>query len=129
MLFPSRQSKGGHLYSAMSIKRGFISVPHEGWGNVPLDTLIANLFEHSYEHWFMHKHHLKWRFTTYFIRAGFFLTTGSSIGYNQYVGGLGSAGEQQPHSHSSQAATAKRPQPSGHSHAATAAKQAASMTL
>ena len=79
---------------AMSIKRGFISVPHEGWGNVPLDTLIANLFEHSYEHWFMHKHHLKWRFTTYFIRAGFFLTTGSSVGYNQYVGGLGSAGEQ-----------------------------------
>ena len=23
---------------------------------MPLDTLIANLFEHSYEHWFCHKH-------------------------------------------------------------------------
>ena len=78
---------------------------------MPLDTLIANLFEHSYEHWFMHKHHLKWRFTTYFIRAGFFLTTGSSVGYNQYVGGLGSAGEQQP---------TQPQQPSGHSQAATA---------
>ena len=71
---------------AMSIKRGFLSVPHEGWGGVPLDTLIANLFEHSYEHWWCHRHHIKWKVTTLFIRLGFFLTTGSSVGYNQYVG-------------------------------------------
>jgi len=55
---------------------------------VPLDTLIANLFEHSYEHWWLHKHHLKWRVTGYFIRAGFWLTTGSSVGWDQWVGGL-----------------------------------------
>ena len=71
---------------AMSIKRGFLSVPHEGWGGVPLDTLIANLFEHSYEHWWCHRHHFKWAVTTLFIRVGFWLTTGSSVGYNQYVG-------------------------------------------
>ena len=71
---------------AMAIKRGFLSVPYEGWGGVPLDTLIANLFEHSYEHWWLHKHHIKWKVTSVFIRLGFFLTTGSSVGYNQYVG-------------------------------------------
>ena len=49
--------------AAISIKRGFLSVPYEGWGGVPLDTLIANLFEHSYEHWWLHKHHLKWKAT------------------------------------------------------------------
>ena len=61
---------------AMAIKRGFLSVPHEGWGGVPLDTLIANLFEHSYEHWWMHKHHIKWKVTSVAIRIMFFLTTG-----------------------------------------------------
>ena len=46
---------------------------------MPLDTLIANLFEHSYEHWWMHKHHIKWKVTSVFIRAGFFLTTGRCV--------------------------------------------------
>ena len=72
----------------LSIKRGFLSVPHEGWGGVPLDTLISNLFEHSYEHWWCHKHHFKWRVTSVVIRLMFFLSTGSSVGYNQYVGRL-----------------------------------------
>ena len=70
---------------AMSIKRGFLSVPHEGWGGVPLDTLIANLFEHSYEHWWCHRHHIKWKVTTLFIRLGFFSRL-DPAGYNQYVG-------------------------------------------
>ena len=72
----------------MAIKKGFLSVPHEGWGGVPLDTLIANLFEHAYEHWWTHKHHLKWRFTTRFIKFGFFVMGGSTAGYNQWVGKL-----------------------------------------
>jgi dimethylaniline monooxygenase (N-oxide forming) len=71
---------------ALSIRRGFLSVPHEGWAGVPLDTLIANLFEHSYEHWWCHRHHIKWKATTLVIRLGFFLATGSSVGYNQWVG-------------------------------------------
>ena len=78
--------------AAMSIRNGFLSVPHEGWGGMPagqraagqrsicpagpsapvrfppagmpLDTYITNLFEHSYEHWFCHAHHFKWRATT-----------------------------------------------------------------
>ena len=69
-----------------------LSVPHEGWGGMPagqraagqrsicpagpsapvrfppagmpLDTYITTLFEHSYEHWFCHAHHFKWRATT-----------------------------------------------------------------
>ena len=72
--------------TAISIKRGFLSVPYEGWGGVALDTLIANLFEHSHEHWWLHKHHLKWRVTTWAIRVGFWLTTGSSVGWDQWVG-------------------------------------------
>ena len=34
------------------------------------------------------KHHLKWRFTTVFIKIGFFVTTGSTAGYNQWTGQL-----------------------------------------
>jgi len=75
-------------HTAISIKNGFLSVPHDGWGGVPLDTLISNLFEHAYEHWWCHKHHLKWKFTTGFIKVGFLLMTGSTAGYNQWVGGL-----------------------------------------
>lgn len=74
--------------TAIAIKTGFLVVPHEGWGGVPLDTLIANLFEHAYEHWWCHKHHLKWKFTSVFIKLGFLLLTGSSAGYNQWVGRL-----------------------------------------
>ena len=72
--------------TAISMKTGNLCVPHEGWGGVPLDTLMANLFEHSYEHWWCHKHHLKWRFTTVFIKLGFFVMGGSSAGYNQWAG-------------------------------------------
>ena len=53
---------------------------------MPLDTLIANLFEHCHEHWLLHALHVKWAVTTVFIRAGFWLTTGSSAGWDQWVG-------------------------------------------
>mmetsp|Transcript_7477 Transcript_7477/g.24465 ORF Transcript_7477/g.24465 Transcript_7477/m.24465 type:complete len:501 (+) Transcript_7477:34-1536(+) len=72
--------------TAISVKRGFLAVPYEGWGGVPLDTLIANLFEHCHEHWLLHALHVKWAVTTVFIRAGFWLTTGSSAGWDQWVG-------------------------------------------
>ena len=50
---------------------------------MPLDTYITNLFEHSYEHWWCHRHHVKWRVTTLVIRSLFFLMTGCTQGYNQ----------------------------------------------
>ncbi len=74
--------------TALSIKKGFLSVPYEGWGGVPLDTLITNIFEHAYEHRWAHATHLKWKFTTVLIRIAFFVMTGSTEGYNQWVGGL-----------------------------------------
>ena len=55
---------------------------------MPLDTYITNLFEHSYEHWWCHRHHVKWRVTTLVIRSLFFLMTGCTQGYNQWVGGV-----------------------------------------
>ena len=73
--------------AAMSIRNGFLSVPHEGWGGMPLDTYITNLFEHSYEHWFCHRHHLKWRVTTLVIRTLFLLLTGCTQGSPRAGGG------------------------------------------
>ena len=74
--------------TALSIKKGFLSVPAEGWGGLPLDTLISNLCEHAYEHRLMHKYHVKWRVTSVVIRWMFFLSTGTSGGYSQWVGTL-----------------------------------------
>ena len=50
--------------------------------------MIANLFEHAYEHEAVHDAHLKWRFTTPFIKVGFWIMGGSSAGYNQWTGRL-----------------------------------------
>ena len=72
---------------AMSIRNGFLSVPTV-YGTLPLDTLIANLFEHCYEQKWIHHMRLRWHFTTIFIRLGFFIATGSSRGFNQWTGGL-----------------------------------------
>jgi dimethylaniline monooxygenase (N-oxide forming) len=73
--------------TAMSIRNGFLSVPTV-YGQLPLDTLIGNMFEHCYEQKWVHHYRLRWKFTTLFIRGGFFLTTGSSRGFNQWAGGL-----------------------------------------
>eukprot|EP00966_Prymnesium_polylepis_P208703 4835544-Prymnesium_polylepis.1 len=40
----------------------------------------------AHEHWWLHKHHVKWKVTGYAIRIGFWLTTGSSVGWDQWVG-------------------------------------------
>mmetsp|Transcript_10658 Transcript_10658/g.30808 ORF Transcript_10658/g.30808 Transcript_10658/m.30808 type:complete len:344 (-) Transcript_10658:672-1703(-) len=42
--------------------------------------------EHSYEHKWCHDAHIKWRVTSYVIRFMFFLMTGTSVGYSQWVG-------------------------------------------
>mmetsp|Transcript_24450 Transcript_24450/g.78905 ORF Transcript_24450/g.78905 Transcript_24450/m.78905 type:complete len:597 (+) Transcript_24450:51-1841(+) len=72
--------------TSLSIKTGFLAVPHDGWGGLPLDTLICNMCEHSYEHRWCHDAHLKWRLTSYVIRFMFLLMTGTSVGYSQWVG-------------------------------------------
>ena len=32
-------------------------------------ALLARVAQRSYEHWWCHKHHLKWKFTTGFIKV------------------------------------------------------------
>ena len=29
--------------TSIAIKKGFLAVPHDGWGGLPLDTLICNM--------------------------------------------------------------------------------------
>ncbi|KAL3933872.1 MAG: hypothetical protein SGPRY_000093 [Prymnesium sp.] len=76
--------------TAVSIKRGFLSVPYDGWGGIPLDTLIANLFEHSYEHRWLHKTHLKWK-----VILGYQLNAPRALEVDAYADG-----SPQPFSHS-----------------------------
>ena len=50
--------------------------------------MISNLFESSYVHPWAERLKLRWLFTTHAIRAGFWLSTGSAVGFNQWGGGL-----------------------------------------
>lgn len=70
---------------SLSIRNGFLSVPHL-IGSVPLDTMITNVFESCYLHPLVETLHLRWIVSTIFIRLGFLLATGTSGGYNQWVG-------------------------------------------
>ena len=69
---------------AVCIRRGFLSIPHNLAEDRPLDVFITNLFEHSYEHPWVHKLRLRWWLSTIFIRA-FLVLTGSSWGFNQWA--------------------------------------------
>lgn len=69
---------------AMSVRRGFLSIPHSLAKNRPLDVFITNLFEHAYEHPWVHALRLRWHLSTIFIRLFLFLT-GSSWGFNQWA--------------------------------------------
>ena len=69
---------------ALSVRRGFLSIPHNLAEDRPLDVFITNLFEHSYEHPWIHKLRLRWWLSTLFIRVFLFLT-GSSWGFNQWA--------------------------------------------
>eukprot|EP01135_Chromosphaera_perkinsii_P010066 Nk52_evm2s2010 gene=Nk52_evmTU2s2010 len=71
----------------LSVRSGFLSVPYVIGKHVPLDTFITNLFECSHVHPLLERFKVKWKFTTPFIRLAFLLGTGSSVGYNQWVGG------------------------------------------
>jgi dimethylaniline monooxygenase (N-oxide forming) len=70
---------------ALSTRHGFLSVPAVMDNGKPLDIFISNLFEHSYEHPWVHDWQLKWKISTWVIRAGFFIATGSSWGWNQWA--------------------------------------------
>ena len=61
-------------------------MPHDFADGVPLDSFITNLFESCYQHPWVEAVKLKWTFTTLPIRAGFFLSSGSSNGFNQWAG-------------------------------------------
>jgi dimethylaniline monooxygenase (N-oxide forming) len=67
-------------------RSGFLSVPSQLAEGLPLDTFISNLFECSHVHPVAEHFKVKWRFATPFIRLGFLLGTGSSLGYNQWAG-------------------------------------------
>ena len=75
---------------AMNVRRGFLSIPHtlrQGHhgsnDEQPLDVFITNLFEHAYEHPWVHKLRLRWILSTWIIRL-FLWFTGSSVGFNQW---------------------------------------------
>lgn len=74
--------------TTMVVRRGFLSVPHVfgGEDGEPLDTLITNAFEATWQHRWMEMTRVKWEFTTVAIRVGFFLGSGTSIGWNQWAG-------------------------------------------
>lgn len=69
---------------ALSVRRGFLSIPHNLAKDRPLDVFITNLFEHAYEHPWIHALRLRWVLSTMFIRL-FLLLTGSSWGFNQWA--------------------------------------------
>lgn len=69
---------------ALSVRRGFLSIPHSLAEGRPLDVFITNLFEHAYEHPWVHALRLRWALSTFFIRLFLFLA-GSSVGFNQWA--------------------------------------------
>lgn len=68
----------------MSVRRGFLSIPHNLAQDRPLDVFITNLFEHSYEHPWIHALKWRWILSTWIIRL-FLCLTGSSQGFNQWA--------------------------------------------
>lgn len=69
---------------ALCVRRGFLSIPHNLAQDQPLDIFITNLFEHSYEHPYIHALRLRWVLSTIIIRL-FLIITGSSVGFNQWA--------------------------------------------
>jgi dimethylaniline monooxygenase (N-oxide forming) len=69
---------------ALSVRRGLLSIPHNLAKDRPLDVFITNLFEHAYEHPWVHSLRLRWVLSTIIIRL-FLLLSGSSVGFNQWA--------------------------------------------
>ena len=68
----------------LCIRNGFLSVPHQ-IGSVALDTLISNVGECAYQHRWVEDAKLRWWISTFFIRVGLFLGSGTSRGYSQWA--------------------------------------------
>ena len=69
---------------AMCVRNGLLSIPHQITSTRPLDVFITNLFEHAYEHPWVHALRLRWLLSTLVIRI-FLCLTGSSWGFNQWA--------------------------------------------
>lgn len=71
----------------MSTRHGFVSVPADfGEGKPPLDCIIMNWATHHWESAWAQRVGMHWWITTKITRCMFKLLTGSSWGFNQWVG-------------------------------------------
>jgi len=71
----------------MSTRHGFVSVPSAfGEDKPPLDCIIMNYGTHYWESAFAQRVGLHWWITTKFTRLGFLIMTGTTYGFNQWVG-------------------------------------------
>jgi len=71
----------------MSTRHGFVSVPSVfGEDKPPLDCIIMNYGTHYWESDFAARIGLHWWITTKFTRLGFLFSTGTTYGFNQWVG-------------------------------------------
>jgi len=71
----------------MSTRHGFVSVPSAfGEDKPPLDCIIMNYGTHYWESEFAQRVGLHWWITTKFTRLGFLFSTGTTYGFNQWVG-------------------------------------------
>lgn len=71
----------------MATRHGFLSVPsHFGKKLPPLDCIIMNFGTHAWESNWAQRVGFHWWITTKIIRLGFFISTGCTYGFNQWVG-------------------------------------------
>jgi len=71
----------------LSTRHGFVSVPaHLGEDRPPLDSMIMNWGNHYWESKWAARVGLHWWIKTKFIRLAFLLFTGTTYGFNQWVG-------------------------------------------
>eukprot|EP01063_Lacrimia_lanifica_P013384 TRINITY_DN20023_c0_g4_i2.p1 TRINITY_DN20023_c0_g4~~TRINITY_DN20023_c0_g4_i2.p1 ORF type:complete len:641 (+),score=183.64 TRINITY_DN20023_c0_g4_i2:62-1984(+) len=80
-----RAAVGGAAKVGLVSRHGFLSIPHELGDKRPLDVFITNFLEHAHEHPLAHDWQLRWRMSTWVIRAGLLLVGGSSWGMNQWA--------------------------------------------
>lgn len=71
----------------MSTRHGFVSVPaYVDETLPPLDCVIMNWATHGWESKFAMRTGMHWWITTKFTRLGFFISSGTTYGFNQWVG-------------------------------------------
>eukprot|EP00656_Telonema_subtile_P009505 TRINITY_DN14469_c0_g1_i1.p1 TRINITY_DN14469_c0_g1~~TRINITY_DN14469_c0_g1_i1.p1 ORF type:complete len:620 (+),score=70.24 TRINITY_DN14469_c0_g1_i1:102-1961(+) len=80
-------ASAGAAAVTLSTRNGFVSIPAAfGKDFPPLDTLIMNVGTHAWESDWSRQTGFHWWFTTKLQRTAMFIATGSSYGYNQWVG-------------------------------------------